>query len=963
MSGVQTGHRLKSLLNTDANASRASGFNSKDDEESSGSRQVHCGVFLRVSMEEAFANYGEYVARNTVCRRISMIFLLLLTGALGAGLSTAFVETRIPKLWVESGGRLDAEADYYNKFNNRGDPAKSDPTCLSCLEGPASGGEKLSTCENTSIAAASMSVTDMVKPFDPPDVSLSEETSTGGGSAEIFIITPENAGADVISKENLEATVKVHEHISGMKLCLDRNTGERLSCESDCAGDDGGDSRGKDCTYFSWDGLDSDGEIWGIPMCSKITPPRGLEVFSSLVPCNRITVLDCFSEGDFDWSTTLKNIIPYLPILSPSTSRVLEEDYGIVGYGDLPSITSSSDEQLHHAVTGGCAGFARKVPLMRWYNSLIIGNPVVGQSRDVVYPKTNKVPIEKKGFTERADAFQSIFLLASVKTLADRAQISNDVALAALTAWRDELQKLSLDQDLAADSNERLFPSVKMSVLTSTAMSAAIGAVTNSNLYFSAIGIGIMAAFVVLSLVHYPCKFFENRSGSNYRKSKVESSCACGSAPLGIAGLLIVVLATVSAFGFSCLIGISFNATSLQVLPFLALGLGVDDMFVLIHCYETFSHGVRGDRNVVIQSIGKTMSHAGPSVTMTSMANFAAFLIGSTIPLPAVTSFCYMAASIVFFNYMFLVIGLTPIMTIWRIESDAGKLSENFKRSSHIQLDDSSEQSEVTFSSSKTEPDDSIELDLEKQRRDTLSGKNLRESRLFRYQCIDSYARVLLTPWIKLAVCIVSCAFLGTSIYFTTTVEDGLDISDIAPRESALSRFLNDKTIFFSSFDVQIVLEQIDYPCRQKEIHTFLEDLRENDWVSYVSESNWFDLYVKFARRNSTSNLTTVFDEGKEYVRPSQFYAGLAEWDADIGSALDVLSSQISTFGYAEVDMSGDFSWQEKGRLTLSKVAFTVDGLNSTKAYADMIKSVRGVCERASKVRVKMPTTKISRLP
>ena len=134
---------------------------------------------------------------------------------------------------MESGGRLDAETDYYNKFNNRGEPSKKDPTCLACSDGPASGGEKLLSCSNTSVSGASMSVTDIVKPFDPPDVSLSEETS-GGGSAEIFIITPQRAGSDIISKENLKATLQIHEHISNIKVCLDSETGERLNCERDC---------------------------------------------------------------------------------------------------------------------------------------------------------------------------------------------------------------------------------------------------------------------------------------------------------------------------------------------------------------------------------------------------------------------------------------------------------------------------------------------------------------------------------------------------------------------------------------------------------------------------------------------------------------------------------------------------------------------------------------------------------
>ena len=348
-------------------------------------------------------------------------------------------------------------------------------------------------------------------------------------------------------------------------------------------------------------------------------------------------------------------------------------------------------------------------------------------------------------------------------------------------------------------------------------------AVTNSNLYFSAIGIGIMAVFVVLSLVHCPCEVPQNRAVAYSRRVKVMQSCSCGSAPLGIAGLLIVVLATVSAFGFSCWTGVSFNATSIQVLPFLALGLGVDDMFVLIHCYETFSHNLGGVRkDAIIKSLGKTMSHAGPSVTMTSMANFAAFLIGSTIPLPAVTSFCYMAASIVFFNYTFLIVGLTPIMTIWKIKSDAIKLSNPLDSSSHIELRVDNQNSDSAQKNSTTDlHDGSLESDLYNNRDNSHLGQNLGKGRRFRHQCIDNYARVLLMPWAKATVCIISIIFLGVSIFYATTVEDGLDISDIAPRESALSKFLNDKTTYFSSFDVEAVFGHMDYPCRQRTAQFF----------------------------------------------------------------------------------------------------------------------------------------------
>ena len=54
---------------------------------------------------------------------------------------------------------------------------------------------------------------------------------------------------------------------------------------------------------------------------------------------------------------------------------------------------------------------------------------------------------------------------------------------------------------------------------------------------------------------------------------------------LGIAGVLLVAISVAAGLGFCALIGIIFNASTTQIVPFLALGLGVDNMFLLIHTY------------------------------------------------------------------------------------------------------------------------------------------------------------------------------------------------------------------------------------------------------------------------------------------------------------------------------------------------------------------------------------------
>ena len=66
------------------------------------------------------------------------------------------------------------------------------------------------------------------------------------------------------------------------------------------------------------------------------------------------------------------------------------------------------------------------------------------------------------------------------------------------------------------------------------------------------------------------------------RWNSVVQSQAC----MGILGVLLVSLSVAAGCGLCSFLGISFNAASTQVLPFLALGLGVDDMFLLSHTYR-----------------------------------------------------------------------------------------------------------------------------------------------------------------------------------------------------------------------------------------------------------------------------------------------------------------------------------------------------------------------------------------
>jgi len=94
-------------------------------------------------------------------------------------------------------------------------------------------------------------------------------------------------------------------------------------------------------------------------------------------------------------------------------------------------------------------------------------------------------------------------------------------------------------------------------------------------------------------------------------------------------GLLCVGGAFILAVAICSLIGIPYGPIHTS-LPFLLLGLGIDDIFVFnaswkqIHTYES------NLKKPLTKRIGLTLGHAGSAITITSFTDVVAFIIGSS---------------------------------------------------------------------------------------------------------------------------------------------------------------------------------------------------------------------------------------------------------------------------------------------------------------------------------------------
>ncbi|KAK5966930.1 SSD domain-containing protein [Trichostrongylus colubriformis] len=113
---------------------------------------------------------------------------------------------------------------------------------------------------------------------------------------------------------------------------------------------------------------------------------------------------------------------------------------------------------------------------------------------------------------------------------------------------------------------------------------------------------------------------------------------------LSFVGVILVTYASICGLGLSTAMGINFNAATTQIVPFLSLGLGIDDMFLLLHNYDEISHTMRKNE------MGILLKETGMSVMVTSINNILAFCAGYVLPIPALRSFCSQTAVLLAFN-------------------------------------------------------------------------------------------------------------------------------------------------------------------------------------------------------------------------------------------------------------------------------------------------------------------------
>ncbi|MFS8006288.1 putative Sterol-sensing domain, protein patched/dispatched [Helianthus anomalus] len=225
---------------------------------------------------------------------------------------------------------------------------------------------------------------------------------------------------------------------------------------------------------------------------------------------------------------------------------------------------------------------------------------------------------------------------------------------------------------------------------------------------------------------------------------------------LGLSGVVLVMLSVIASVGFFSAIGVKSTLIIMEVIPFLVLAVGVDNMCILVHAVK------RQQVELPLEGrISNALAEVGPSITLASLSEVLAFAVGSFIPMPACRVFSMFAALAILLDFLLQVTAFVALIAL------------DFRRAEDHRVD--------CFPC----------IRIPNSHADTDHGSDQRSSGLLTRYMKEVHAPILGVWWVKLVVISVFAALSLASIALCTRIQPGLEQQIVLPRDSYLQGYFN----------------------------------------------------------------------------------------------------------------------------------------------------------------------------
>ncbi|XP_019770254.2 NPC intracellular cholesterol transporter 1 isoform X2 [Dendroctonus ponderosae] len=139
---------------------------------------------------------------------------------------------------------------------------------------------------------------------------------------------------------------------------------------------------------------------------------------------------------------------------------------------------------------------------------------------------------------------------------------------------------------------------------------------------------------------------------------------------LGLGGVIIVLASVVSSVGLFGFVGTPATLIIIEVIPFLVLAVGVDNIFILV---QTHQRDVKKPGETHAQHIGRTLGQVGPSMLLTSVSESSCFFLGSLSDMPAVRAFALYAGMALLFDFIFQITCFVSLLSLDTIRQNSNR--------------------------------------------------------------------------------------------------------------------------------------------------------------------------------------------------------------------------------------------------------------------------------------------------
>ncbi|XP_071133351.1 patched domain-containing protein 3-like [Mytilus edulis] len=318
------------------------------------------------------------------------------------------------------------------------------------------------------------------------------------------------------------------------------------------------------------------------------------------------------------------------------------------------------------------------------------------------------------------------------------------------------------------------------------------------------------------------------------------SNCVDNRYYLGLAGILSTGLAILGSFGFVSLCGAKF-VDIVGAMPFLILGIGVDDMFILLSGLADTN-----SEDDVETRIAQTMRTSGIAITITSITDIIAFCAGAASVFPSVRNFSWFTGCAILFCYLNYVTFYIGVMTI-----NEKRVSKNLhwatccktRKKEEMEADGRSKAVIICCAGSPRKSRDEIEGPIEKY-----------PKRLFK--------RIVLYTPSKIAVLLLFCGYLGVSVWGTTNFREDLDLRDLVSKDSYYySSYDANQKLFSQSLFVSVnIRTTVDYRLAStfSELNSVLQKIRNDPDIQNDFRLSWFHSYISDASFDNTSDINFI---------------------------------------------------------------------------------------------------------